>query len=115
MNLGGCFFITSASAAPNTWSTTLVCHLLVDWLIKIATEEFSCPYNTGEVILALFLDGNQLSPHILICFPSPTRQSAPLEITSLPLGILLHAYEAEDESFASRIEPLGKNLALKTL
>ena len=51
---------------------------------------------------------SQLSDQILICLPSPTLHNAPLAIT-------FHAYEAERESFAFKIDPLGKNLALKTL
>ena len=89
--------------------------LIVIGFMSTSTLEFSCPNIIGVVISAAFLDGSQLSRQILICFPSPTLHIAPLDMTSRPFKILFQAYDAEDESFASKIVPLGKNLDLKTI
>lgn len=68
----------------------------------------------GEITFGLCLTGSQLSPHILIELPLPILQTAPFLMTSLPLSMLFHAYDALGRFFASIAEELGKNIALKT-
>lgn len=68
-----------------------------------------------ETTLLFEGSGNQLCPHILIDSPSPTLQTTPLFMTSLTSKILLQAKEHRGLTGASRMLPLGKYFALKTL
>lgn len=61
------------------------------------------------------LTGSHLSSLILTELPSPLRQTIPFITTSLALRMFFYAQELAFESFPSRIEQFGKNLALKTL
>ena len=75
-----------------------------------------CPSNSGtrgETILEDPPPGSQLSQYRLIFLPSPILHLIPSEITFLAFIILCHAYDP-DEVVASRTEPFGKYLALKT-
>ena len=69
----------------------------------------------GDTIFGECFTGSQRSPQIDTDLPSPILQTAPRYITSLPLMMLFHAYEAELGLAASIIVQYGKNLALKTL
>lgn len=111
INLVEFFFINSASTKLKWWSITSILHLRVDWFINASTDEFCCPKIIREVTFGWNFVGSQLSPHIFICFPSPTLHKIPFRIPSLTWKILLHAYEANADSLASKIVPFGKNLA----
>ena len=68
-----------------------------------------------EIICGGCFLGSQWCCQILIFSPLPTHHRAPCCRTSLPLWMLLHAYNLNLELAASIIEEFGKNLALKIL
>ena len=68
----------------------------------------------GKMMELLSLLGSHLSSFTRTEFPSPILQTIPFRITSLAPRMLFQAYEPAMESFASKIEQFGKNLALKT-
>ena len=109
------FLIKSASSGMKIPSIISWFQLLVSGFIKQSTVASSIDSKIGEVIFGWCFIGNHQFCQILMDLPSPTRQKAPLRITSLPLIILFHAYEPAIDSFASKIEQCGKNFALKTL
>ena len=87
--LSGMLLIIAASATLKQWSITSLFQLRVCWFINASTEEFCWPKIIWDTTFGWYFVGNQLSPHILICFPSPTLHKAPFKITSLPWRMLL--------------------------
>ena len=75
------------------------------------------PFNSGlhgETIFADPFPGNQLSLYMSMLLPLPIFHLMPKEITFLDLRMLCQAKDPVAAE-ASKIDPLGKYFALKTL
>lgn len=83
--------------------------------IRLHTFASNSASTRGDTILGECFTGSHLSPQIATVLPSPIHHIAPLQMTSLPLRMLCHAYEAELGFATSIIVQLGKNFDLKTL
>ena len=111
----GIVLMISTSKRSKVFSSTSVFHCLCSASINEHTFARNNASGQGDNTLGEYLLGNQLSAHMSTNYPSPIRHIAHFFMTSLPLIILRHAYEAELGLVASIIVLVGKNFDLNTL
>lgn len=111
-NIKGMDLIFRASKGRKIESIRLEFHHLDSLSINWFTVEFSDSTETGDSTRPELLPRIQASWKIFMLDPSPILQRAPIFIYFRAWRILFQAYEP-DFVLASKIEPIGKYLALK--
>lgn len=96
-------------------SITLLFQQFWSGSIRLHTFASNSASTHGDTILGECFTGSHLSPQIATVLQSPIHHVAPLWMTSIPLRMLSHAYEAKLGFATSIIVQLGKNFDLKNL